>query len=102
MCPGPVDTNIIRDAPGPLKLLMKGIFAAFFRKPEIAARPAIYMCASPVYGRETNRYLHMFNPREMDSKCYDPEQGRLLWERSVELLAKAGAWDRVSASAARA
>ncbi len=35
---------------------MKAIFDAFFRAPESAARPAVSMCASPDFERETNRY----------------------------------------------
>jgi hypothetical protein len=42
--------------------------------------------------RETNRYLHMWNPKRMDEKCYDPAEGARLWERSLALCAELGAW----------
>lgn len=86
MCPGPVNTNILRDAPPPLMVFMKAMFRVFFRDPEVAARPAVYMCASGEFERETRRYLHMFRPKAMDDKCYDPQAGSKLWERTVELL----------------
>ncbi|MEZ4442385.1 MAG: SDR family NAD(P)-dependent oxidoreductase [Polyangiaceae bacterium] len=90
MCPGPVDTNIIRDAPPVLKGLMRGIFAVFFRAPDRAAEPAVYMCASPDFHTTTGRYLHMFNEKPMDAKVYDAAEGARLWERSEALLAGVG------------
>ncbi|NJL13581.1 MAG: SDR family NAD(P)-dependent oxidoreductase [Microscillaceae bacterium] len=33
MCPGPVNTNIIRDAPWALRVLLRGIFTLFFNHP---------------------------------------------------------------------
>jgi NAD(P)-dependent dehydrogenase (short-subunit alcohol dehydrogenase family) len=88
MCPGPVNTNILRDAPGPLKLFMKAIFTAFFRDPEVAARPVLYMTMAPDFERETGRYLHMFIPKRMDAKCYDGHEGARLWDAANQLLAR--------------
>ena len=44
------------------------------------------MALSPDYEGKTNDYLHMFNPKQMDPKVYEPAEGQKLWERSVELL----------------
>ena len=74
------------DAPALLKVFLKAVFTVAFRAPEAAARPAVYMCVSPEFETETNRYLHMFNPKRMDEKCYDAPEGSRLWERTVELL----------------
>jgi NAD(P)-dependent dehydrogenase (short-subunit alcohol dehydrogenase family) len=92
LCPGPVNSEIVRDAPAPLKAVLKLVFALIFRSPEVAARPAVYACASPDFERETGRYLHMFNPKRMDPKCYDPAEGARVWERSAELCRSVGAW----------
>lgn len=86
MCPGPVNSNIARDAPPLLFAFMKLIFRIFFRSPEVAARPVAYLCASPEVEGKTNYYLHMFNEKKMDPKCYDAEAGAQLWERSCKLL----------------
>ena len=86
MCPGPVDTNILRDAPPALMVFMKVMFRVFFREPEVAALPLLYMCVSGEFERDTRRYLHMFRPKAMDAKCYDPDAGSRLWERTVDLL----------------
>ena len=80
MCPGPVDSDIARDAPAALRIFLKLLFKVAFRAPDVAARPAVYACVSPEFERETNRYLHMFNPKRMDEKCYDEAAGERLWE----------------------
>lgn len=92
MCPGPVRSGIVRDAPAPLRLALRAIFALVFRAPEKAARPLVYMAAAPAFERETGRYLHMFAPKRMDEKCYDPAEGERVFDRSLELLRAAGAW----------
>jgi len=92
MCPGPVNSEIVRDAPLALKAVLKLVFSVAFRSPEVAARPAVYMCVSPAFERETNRYLHMFNPRRMDEKCYDEAEGARLWQRAEQLCREVGAW----------
>jgi hypothetical protein len=57
-----------------------------FRSPAKAALPVVYMALSKDYEGTTNAYLHMFNPKKMDPKVYDPQEGRKLWDRSMELL----------------
>lgn len=92
MCPGPVDTNIVRDAPLPLRVFLRGVFKVFFRAPEVAARPVVYMAGSEDFEGQTGRYLHMFDSKRMDDKCYDAAEGSRLWDRSVELLESVGMW----------
>jgi NAD(P)-dependent dehydrogenase (short-subunit alcohol dehydrogenase family) len=86
ICPGPVHSNIVKEAPWLLRNILKGIFWVIFRSPEKAARPVVYMALSKDYEGTTNAYLHMFNPKKMDPKVYDEQEGITLWERSMELL----------------
>lgn len=86
ICPGPVHSNIVKEAPWLLRMILKGIFRVIFRSPAKACLPVVYMALSEDYEGTTNKYLHMFNPRKMDPKVYDPEEGKKLWEKSVELL----------------
>ena len=81
-----------------LRMFLKVVFAVAFRAPEVAARPAVFACTSPDFERETNRYLHMFNPKRMDEKCYDEAAADRLWERSVELLRGVDAWPETAES----
>jgi NAD(P)-dependent dehydrogenase (short-subunit alcohol dehydrogenase family) len=86
ICPGPVHSNIVKEAPWLLRHILKGIFRLVFRSPATAALPVVYMALSPDYSGRTNEYLHMFNPKKMDPKVYDPQEGIKLWDKSVELI----------------
>jgi NAD(P)-dependent dehydrogenase (short-subunit alcohol dehydrogenase family) len=86
ICPGPVHSNIVKEAPWLLRMVLKGIFWVIFKSPAKASRPVVYMALSEDYRGTTNQYLHMFNPKEMDPKVYDPAAGEKLWVRSMALL----------------
>ena len=86
ICPGPVHSNIVKEAPWILRMILKGIFWIIFKSPARAARAVVYMALSPDYEGTSNEYLHMFNPKKMDPKVYEPGEGEKLWSRSMELL----------------
>ena len=86
ICPGPVSSNIVKEAPWLLRMTLKGIFRIVFKSPEKAARPVVYMALSPDYEGRSNEYLHMFNPKKMDPKVYEVQEGEKLWTRSLDLL----------------
>jgi NAD(P)-dependent dehydrogenase (short-subunit alcohol dehydrogenase family) len=86
ICPGPVASNIVREAPWLLRMTLKGIFRIVFKSPAKAAWPVVYMALSPDYEGKTNEYLHMFNPKKMDPKVYEVREGEKLWARSFDLL----------------
>lgn len=85
ICPGPVNSNIIKEAPQPIRAILRGIFTLIFRSPAKAAQPAIYMGCSKDFQHTTNQYLHMFIPKQMDAKVYDEEEGKKLWHESAKL-----------------
>ncbi len=86
ICPGPVASNIVKEAPWLLRMTLKGIFRIVFKSPAKAALPVVYMALSPDYEGKTNEYLHMFNPKKMDPKVYEVQEGEKLWARSMDLL----------------
>jgi len=86
ICPGPVASNIVKEAPWLLRMTLKGIFRIVFKSPPKAARPVVYMALSPDYEGTTNEYLHMFNPKKMDPKVYEVREGEKLWVQSMDLL----------------
>jgi short-subunit dehydrogenase len=88
ICPGPVNTNIIREVPLIIRVVLRGIFSIIFRSPEKAAPPIIYMATSDDFIGKTNQYLHMFIPKKMDQKVYDEKEGKKLWEESAKLWNK--------------
>jgi NAD(P)-dependent dehydrogenase (short-subunit alcohol dehydrogenase family) len=85
ICPGPVNTNIIREVPFPIRIILRGIFSVIFRSPAKAAPPVIYLATSDDFIGKTNQYLHMFIPKRMDEKVYDEKEGKKLWEESEKL-----------------
>jgi NAD(P)-dependent dehydrogenase (short-subunit alcohol dehydrogenase family) len=85
ICPGPVNSNIVKEAPFVLRLILKSIFSVIFKSPKKACLPVVYMAISPDFEGRTNEYLHMFRPKKMDFKIYIPEEGEKLWKRSVEV-----------------
>lgn len=93
ICPGPVNTDIVREAPWIVKVSLKAIFTIFFQSPEKAAKAVSYLTISEDFERKTGQYMHMFNPKKMDYKVYLPEEGEKLWIHSVEV------WKRVDDNA---
>jgi NAD(P)-dependent dehydrogenase (short-subunit alcohol dehydrogenase family) len=89
ICPGPVHSNIVKEAPFLLRMTLKGIFWIIFRSPKKACLPVIYMSVSDDYEGLTNRYQHMFKVKDMDPKVYDAQEGKRLWESSISLWKEA-------------
>lgn len=85
ICPGPVNTNIIKEAPFVLKVILGSIFTIIFKSPKQAALPLTYMALHEDFDSSTNQYLHMFNQKLMDEKVYLKEEGDKLWEASITL-----------------
>jgi NAD(P)-dependent dehydrogenase (short-subunit alcohol dehydrogenase family) len=87
LCPGAVASRIARDAPAlaqrPLGLVMK----TFFRSPEEAAAPVVYLAAAPEIAGDTGWYLHLMRRKTASPAAVDEENGRRLWERGEALLA---------------
>ncbi|TFH26166.1 MAG: SDR family NAD(P)-dependent oxidoreductase [Bacteroidia bacterium] len=85
LCPGPVNSNIAREAPRVFQPLLKLVFGIFFRSPKKACRPVIYLAASGAMEGRTGEYMFLMQRKDMDEKAMDPEKGRRLWQLSEEL-----------------
>ncbi len=88
LCPGPVNTNIAREAPRLFHPLLRLVFSIFFRSPEKACMPVIYLATSKEIEGETGKYLFLMEEKPMDDKATDPENGKHLWELSEKLQQK--------------
>ncbi len=93
ICPGPVNTKIIKEAPWILRLILGGIFGVIFKSPSEAAKAVVYMAVSADYEGKTEEYLHMFNKKRMDEKVYNSKEGKKLWNASAKV------WESVDAKA---
>jgi len=90
LCPGPVNSNIAREAPAFFFFFLKVIFGIFFRSPEQASEPVVYLSASKdVEGKATD-YLFLMSRKDVDEKAVDSENGKKLWKMTEELLRKTG------------
>ena len=86
LCPGPINSNIAREAPALLQPLMKLIFAIFFKAPEKAAEPVMYLSVSKDLNGKPYDYLFKMSRKEIDEKAADPANGKKLWELSEGLV----------------
>jgi NAD(P)-dependent dehydrogenase (short-subunit alcohol dehydrogenase family) len=90
LCPGPVNSNIAREAPVIFKPLLKLVFRIFFRSPEKAVQPVIYLACSPEVTGKSIDYLFLMSRKEMDIKATDAQNGEKLWQHSEALLESHG------------
>jgi NAD(P)-dependent dehydrogenase (short-subunit alcohol dehydrogenase family) len=86
LCPGPVNSNIGREAPKLFLPLMKLIFSIFFKSPAKAAIPVVYLAASPDLENKPLDYLFLMSRKEIGDNALAPENGRKLWELSDLLV----------------
>ena len=89
LCPGAMRTNIARDLPAPLRVPLDVVMRLFFQDPFVADEPVLYLVCSRALEGCTAVYLHKMAPKEVDARAADAEVGRVLWERSEAVLARA-------------
>ena len=86
LCPGPVNSNIAREAPTIVQPLMKLVFRMFFSSPEKAAEPVVYMATSKELEGKPKDYLFLMSRKPVDEKAADPENGEKLWSMTEQLI----------------
>lgn len=86
LCPGPVNSNIAREAPTIIQPLMKLVFRMFFSSPEKAAEPVVYLAASKELEGKSKDYLFLMSRKPVDEKAADPENGEKLWSMTEQLI----------------
>lgn len=86
LCPGPIASNIAREAPGWLKPLVGPLMRALFRSPVRAVEPVLLLAADPGMGNRSGAYLHMMRERSVSDLASNRKNRKLLWEKSADLL----------------
>lgn len=81
LCPGPVATDIAREAPAWAQPLLRPVMRAWFRSPERAAEPVELLACAPELEEEDHVYLHMLRRKPMDPRAADPAFARAVWAR---------------------
>jgi NAD(P)-dependent dehydrogenase (short-subunit alcohol dehydrogenase family) len=86
LCPGPINSNIAREAPFMFKPLLKLVFGIFFRSPKVAVKPVIYFATSMDVEGKSIDYLFLMSRKDMDPKARIQENGQKLWALTESLL----------------
>ena len=86
LCPGPVSSNIARESPTLLKPILGPIMSLFFRNPEVAAEPVLYLAIADEMGKRSGVYLHMMREKLASQAAGNEENGELLWDKSAKLI----------------
>ena len=86
LCPGGVATNITRGAPAPLRSVVDPLIRRFFRSPDDAVEPIVWLCCAPEAGSATGLYLHLMHRKQVSESAADPANGVKLWEASQVMV----------------
>ena len=85
-CPGPINSDIAREAPFWMKPVLAVVMARFFRSPEEAAASVVYLAAAKELERTTGTYLHFLTRKSPDPECLDEAVGERLHDASLALI----------------
>ncbi|MYH10597.1 MAG: SDR family NAD(P)-dependent oxidoreductase [Gemmatimonadales bacterium] len=88
LCPGAVDSDLMREAPWFLKPLLHVAKRLLFAAPDKAVAPVVHACCAEDMGRRSGVYLHLMREKEMSAPAMDAAAGSRLWRESEALLAR--------------
>jgi hypothetical protein len=84
--PGFVRTNLAGDN-GPLvRIIMRLVYVLAGRSPEQGAETGVYLASSPDVEGISGKYFVDCEPVKTDSKTYDEESAKRLWEASARMV----------------
>lgn len=86
-CPGPVNSNIAREAPDWVKPALGKVMDQFFASPEQAMSPVIYLACSQSLEHSTGVYLHLMAKKEPQEQVLDPAIRQAVWEKAEAIYA---------------
>jgi len=92
VCPGPVASDIARDAHPLVARAVRATLAAVFPRPAEAALPVVRLALAPAEELPDADavHYHMSEPRPGGAGSASPEWGALVWERAQALIANRG------------
>ena len=86
LCPGPINSNIAREAPALFKPILGAVMGMLFASPDKAAEPVLYLTAADSVEGQTGLYLHLMTPKQPAPQARDAEIGQQVWEWGEEQL----------------
>lgn len=90
LCPGAVDSEIAREAPGWSRPLLKVVFMLTFQSPRAAAEPAVYLTSAREVAGTTGSYLHLMRRATPSETALDETFGDAVWNHVFGLIAPRG------------
>ncbi len=85
LCPGAIASDIAREAPASLQVLVKPTMRLFFPSPEKAARSVLFAALSPTLRGRTGVYLHLGREKDPAEGVRDPAQYEPLFTSALTL-----------------
>lgn len=64
LCPGAVATDLAREAPKWMRVVLDPTMRLLFQAPAVAAEPVTYLCCASALDGQTQRYFHMHRPKD--------------------------------------
>jgi NAD(P)-dependent dehydrogenase (short-subunit alcohol dehydrogenase family) len=86
LCPGAVATDLAREAPRWMRVVLDPTMKLLFQPARVAAEPAEWLCCARELDTETKRYLHMRTPKPAASWVNDASNAAMIRERARALL----------------
>lgn len=88
LCPGPINSNIAREAPALFKPILGAVMGVLFASPEKAAAPAMYLTVSSDIEAQTGIYLHLMAKKSPAPQACDPAVKARVWAEGEAFLAQ--------------
>jgi NAD(P)-dependent dehydrogenase (short-subunit alcohol dehydrogenase family) len=86
LCPGAIASDIAREAPAWLKVVVRPLMALMFPSPARAARSVLWAVLSPELDGRTGVYLHLGREKAPAEGIRDPRLGDALWDSAHRVL----------------
>jgi NAD(P)-dependent dehydrogenase (short-subunit alcohol dehydrogenase family) len=86
ICPGAINSNLARQAPGWIQPLLKVVFKLFFATPQKAAEPVINLCVRADIKEKNGSYFHLWKEKPVDSRAGDPGFYEPLFKKTTEII----------------
>ncbi len=86
LCPGPIASNIAREAPAIARPLLNLFFRFLFQSPETAASPVVYLTASNRIEGQTGLYQFLMRKRQPSNLAEDTHSGTTVWNAFEEIF----------------
>lgn len=86
LCPGPIASNIAREAPAIARPFLNLFFRFLFQSPERAANPLVYLAASNRIEGQTGYYQFLMRKRPPSALAENNKSGTAVWNAFEEIF----------------